>query len=192
MLVPLPRVLQVIALLSLSLSSASAQDEPSPVKVAESGIIWAVGPDMSPAELKVDEYTKASVATLDDGKTPAIKLDFVEHEGFPGVNFPPPPGGWDFTGFTGVQVEVTNPNADVAPVVFLQLKGDKRPDESPRLAGTSKKIEPGETAMLELDFTAAGGNLETELNPANIQSIRLFVGNTPHPMTLLVTSVKAY
>jgi len=64
---------------------------------------------------------------LENGRAVAIEFEFAESDGYPAVEMPCPPEGWDLSPFTGLEAEVENlGSAQIVPILaVLSWSGQK-------------------------------------------------------------------
>ena len=137
--------------------------------------------------LKNDDGVTTSIAEAKDGKM--IKIDFAKLSGYPGINFPIPEGGWDLTGSTGIQIEISNPGT--IPVV-ANLKANN-PDGSGDSSNTEiVTVGPGETHTLKLVFGISYNHPGYKLDPAHVTALKFFIIPPKSPTSLLVGNPKVF
>ena len=132
----------------------------------------------------------ATVAVVDRNGEPALKLDLPASSGYPGVTFPAPEGGWDLSGYAGVQIDLTNPGtAEVAMTLRADNAGDR--SQSPWSVQVFR-IKPGKTETLKLRFGQAYGGQGFALDKAHITAIKLFPNPPKAPFTVLLGNLRPF
>ena len=134
------------------------------------------------SEIKASEGVSTSVAELNGAGM--IKIDFSKLEGYPGIDFPIPAGGWDLSGFTGVKIEVNNSGA--VPVnVNLKVSNEGDWKLSP-WSVDAITVNPGQAQTLKVVFGEAFHHPAFKLDPAHVVALRLFVLPPKGPASILV------
>jgi|GEM_PF-1582360 len=140
------------------------------------------------SELKLDKGVTAGVT--DSNGVKMIKLDFAEFQGYPGVNFPIPAGGWDLSGYTGIQVDLKNPGPDE---ISVNMRVDNEGDW--KLSPWSVDViavPPGGTKTLKVVFGQTYKSAGFKLDPAHITAIKVFPQGMSKPTTLLINKLMAF
>ncbi len=128
-------------------------------------------------------------AAEQDGKK-AFQVVFVAGGGYPNVVFPVPPGGWNLSAFSRIEVDATNPGT--APVrAFLRVDNPGDWHNNP-WDTESYAIPPGETKTLSVTFGKSnGGAPGFPLDPSKVVSMQIFLQNPKAETTLLLTNLHA-
>ena len=156
-----------------------------PVAFAEAPGIPGV---ISLVDARADQGAVTGLATK-DGVT-ALKVDLPASEGYPGVTFTAPEGGWDFSDYAGVQVDLTNPGTEtVAMTMRVENAGDHA--KSPWSVQV-QRIAPGKTETLKVRFGQAFGGQGFPLDKAHITAIKLYPNPPKAPFTVLLSNLKAF
>lgn len=136
--------------------------------------LWAGAPDLlenaksDPASLK--EHKSVVNPPGADG---VIRVEYNADGGFPGVQIAAPPEGWDLSGYSGVEAEVTNEGATAKSIALrVDNKGGSNASNT-----ESVKIGPGETKKVRVRFGYSyGGNPAYQLDPSSVVALLVFVG----------------
>jgi len=84
------------------------------VKPPSTGELYSYEGTLNLSELHPDADVTTGITDFNGSKM--IKVDIAAIKGYPGVSFPIPNGGWDLTGYSGVQIEVRNPGTETVVV----------------------------------------------------------------------------
>ena len=157
-------------------------------KPPATGELYNYEGDAGIGALKPSEGATASVVDL--AGTKMVKVDFTKVDDYPGVSFPVPTGGWDLSGFTGVQVTLNNPGADTLKVTMSVVnEGDW---QAKPFSATIIAVAPGETKTLKVVFGQAFGQAGFKLDPAHVIAVKVFVQEMKHPFALLIGKPTVY
>lgn len=160
--------------------SASAQE--MTVKPAGDGSIV----DMSGTDYYAYQTRFASVSKSPVGDTLLFRYEVSSK--WPSVDFLPPAGKtWDLSGYDGVEIKITN-KSDQAVKMFAYVAGPGDTSGNKKRAGSKAVIGAGSTITHQVPFDPVEG----PFNPADVASIRLFVGNLSAAVTFEIHSVKAF
>ncbi len=140
--------------------------------------------------IKADTGAAVSMDRLKDAGSLAIKVDFPISEAYPGIEFPVPAGGWDLSGYGGIQADITNPStSDVSVYMRADNAGDWK--LSPWSVEVLR-LKPNETKPLKVTFGKAFGSDGFALDPSHITVIRFFSGQITVPFAVQLTGLRAF
>ncbi|CAN5346514.1 hypothetical protein BH09VER1_BH09VER1_27970 [soil metagenome] len=133
-------------------------------------------------DIKSDNGVETSI--VDHKGAKAIKVDVTKLDGYPGVNFPVPSGGWDLSGFAGAKIKVTNPGTENLTV---NLKAENAGDwkVSP-WSVDMVSLAPGETKTLRVVFGEAFHHPAYALDRSHITGLRLFLNAPKNPASFVI------
>ena len=129
------------------------------------------------------------IGNLKDGGRPAIKVDFPNTKGYPGIYFPIPAGGWDLSEYGGVQISVSNPGTETA-TIYLRVD-NKSSDPNP-WNNELVRVNAGETKTLKTTFGKNFGGSGYALNKSKVSAIHVYVDPPKAPFSVLLTDLKAF
>ena len=134
--------------------------------------------DLLSLALKDVSTLKTSLGTatpvLENGRAVAVDFEFAESDGYPGVEIPSPPEGWDLSPFTGVEAEVENlGSAQIVPVLAVANRLKKG---QPKSNATGVTLAPGESGTIRLRFGQSWGAPSVDLDLSAVDDIRVLVG----------------
>lgn len=168
----------IFTLLAISITMARADGTKPPA----TGELFSGEGDASLATIMRDAGVTTSIAELNGAKM--IKVDFTRVDGYPGIDFPTPAGGWDLRGFTGAQVQLNNPGSDP---VTVNLKIANAGDWTIKpWSADVITLAPGETKTLKVKFGEAFRQPGFKLDPAHVTGIRIYVQGLKNPASVLV------
>lgn len=138
--------------------------------------------------ISADSGATTELADVNGSKV--LKIDFGAPQGYPGINFTAPPGGWDLSGFAGIQIKVTNPGAEAVTVnMKVENEGDWK--TSP-WSVDMVNIGPGETQILKVVFGQSFGHAGFKLDLGHITNVRFFITPPKNPVSLLLGNPKLF
>jgi hypothetical protein len=140
--------------------------------------------------LGVNPNAGATIKVVDQHGSKAVEVTCPTSDGFPGVDFPVPPGGWDLSGFTGVQVDLTN-TSQVSVGVAMRVDNDGDWTTNP-WSSDSIQLDPGETKTLKIVFGQSFGQPAFKLDPAHVTAIKIFVAKPTQAVTFQLSNLKVY
>jgi hypothetical protein len=122
----------------------------------------------------------------------ALKVEFPAGKGYPAVHISAPAGAaWDFSKFTGLEAELTNPGETPVKVAFrVDNEGDwqKGPWNVESIT-----VKPGESKTLKVSFGRSyGGGPGYELDASKIIRLVFFAENPGTDGSILVKSIKPF
>jgi len=129
----------------------------------------------------------ASVEKAPDG----LLLKYENSPKWPSVDFEPPSGMLDLSGYAHVEVNLTNMgNQNVWTSVMLVNPGHVG-GKINKSIGNHAVIAPGESTTITVDLDEPGGKNEHKLNPAEVDYVRIFVGKVSASSQLKLTAIRA-
>lgn len=162
--------------LSLAIGRADGATPPS------TGELYSYEGTLNLSELKPDKDVTASITDLNGIRM--IKVDFPVLKGYPGVSFPTPAGGWDLSGYTGVQLQVHNPGTDP---ITVTLKAENPAGSSPNPWNAEfLTVNGGATQTLKVAFGRSFGQKGFALDVAHVTAIKVFVQALTKPTSIII------
>ncbi|MBN8707793.1 MAG: hypothetical protein BGO12_06630 [Verrucomicrobia bacterium 61-8] len=153
-------------------------------------LLWAEGPDLL-------ENAKSDPGSLKEHKTVvtppgadgAIRVEYNADAGYPGVQIPAPPEGWDLSGFTGVEAEITNDGTTAKSFALrVDNKGGSNASNTEAV-----KVGPGETKKVRVRFGYSyGGNPAYQLDPSAVMALLFFVSKPADGGAFVIKSVAPF
>lgn len=133
-------------------------------------------------DLKSDQGVDTSI--IDDKGAKKIKVDVTKTDGYPGVNFPVPSGGWDLSSFAGAKIKISNPSTENLTV---NLKAENEGDwKTSPWSVDMVSLAPGETKTLKVVFGEAFHHPAFALDRSHITGLRLFLTTPKNPATFVI------
>jgi beta-glucanase (GH16 family) len=158
-------------------------------------VLWSFAVVSARGEIAVDMKIAradngATLAIVDRDGGPAVKLDLPASSGYPGVTFPSPAGGWDLSGYSGIQVDLTNLGTEeVTMTMRAENEGDR--SKSPWSVQLFR-IKPGKTQTLQVHFGESFGGQGFPIDKAHITAIRLYPNPPKAPFTVLLANLRGF
>lgn len=159
-------------------------------KPPDTGNLFSFEGTLDLGQIKEEKGTAVSIAQMKEGGRTAIRVDFPESDGYPGINFPVPPGGWDLSGYGGVQVDVANPGKENVSV-YLRIDNDGDWEKNPWNTEVLR-LNPGETKPLKVLFGKSFGNDGFDLDPSRVTGIKFYTDPTAAPFSVLISGLQAF
>ena len=133
--------------------------------------------DLLSLALKDVSTLKTSLGTatpvLENGRAVAVDFEFAKSDGYPRVEMPSPPKGWDLSPFTGVEAEVENlGSAQIVPV--LAVANRVAGQSGSNAAGVT--LAPGQSGTIRLRFGESWGAPSVALDLSAVDDVRVLVG----------------
>ena len=178
-----PRLFFTVAGLAV-LATASRADS---VKPPSSGDLF----DVTSSDLSgLSTQDGATASATDDGGSKKLKIDISGLKGYPGIGYPIPAGGWDLSGFTGVQIEVHNTSTENMNVnLKVANEGDWK--VSP-WSLDAINVAPGATQTLKVRFGITFNQPGFLLDPAHVTGLQLYVLPPKNPAAIIVGNPKVF
>ncbi len=133
----------------------------------------------------------ATVQIVEAGGAKVVEGTFPAGGGWPAFDFPAPAGGWNLSGLTGVQAELTNTGTTKIRVALrVDNPGDwkKNPWNTEAIS-----LAPGETKTIKVTFGKSyGGNPGYPLDPAKVSNLKIFADNPKEGGTVQVKSLQSF
>ncbi|MFA6286728.1 MAG: family 16 glycosylhydrolase [Opitutaceae bacterium] len=152
------------------------------VKPPSTGELYSYGETLNLDDLSRDAGVTAGITDLNGTKM--IKIDFPLLKGYPGVNFPVPAGGWDLTGYAGVQIQVHNPGTE-SVAVTMKLENPAGLDANPWNADIVS-LDAGATKTLKVTFGKSFGQWGFALDATRVAHVRLYTQALTKPVSIVV------
>ncbi|HSI08198.1 MAG TPA: glycoside hydrolase family 16 protein [Rariglobus sp.] len=132
----------------------------------------------------------ATLAVVDRDGASEVTLDLPVSSGYPGLTVTAPEGGWDFSAYDGVQVDLTNPGTTE---IVMTMRADNAGDRSKSPWSVQVfRIKPGKTETLKLRFGQSYGADGFPLDKAHVTAIKLFPNPPKAPFTVLLANLKGF
>lgn len=133
-------------------------------------------------DIKCDNGVSTEI--IDKNGAKMAKVEITKLDGYPGINFPVPSGGWDLSGFSGAKIEVTNAGAED---VTVNLKAENTGDwKASPWSVNMIRLAPGETKTLKVIFGECFNHPAFNLDPSHVTGLRLFLLPPKNPVSLMV------
>ncbi len=150
--------------------------------------LFAVESDTDLSKLKPRE---ASVSLSEGSGQKYLKIDFKASEKYPDVQFSPPSGTWDLSGYAGIRAEITNAGKNLEKI-SIRVDNQGTPAEKKWITG-GDKLAPGETRVFEVIFgESKGKQAQYALDRAAIIAIHVFLAQPKEDGVLIVKSIQAF
>ena len=144
---------------------------------------------LTPGDLAAIKTRKSTMTAVEEnGQVVGVKLEYAANpEDFPGLEIRGPEQGWDLSGFTGVEAEISNLGKEP---IALSLKISNKEPEKSNTEGL--KIPPGETRTIKLKFGYSWGKPASQLDLARIVSLRIFESKPIKDGAFLIKRIRAF
>jgi len=144
---------------------------------------------LTPGDLAAIKTRKSTMTAVEEnGQVVGVKLEYAANpEDFPGLEIRGPEQGWDLSGFTGVEAEISNLGKEP---IALSLKISNKEPEKSNTEGL--KIPPGETRTIKLKFGFSWGKPASQLDLARIVSLRIFESKPIKDGAFLVKRIRPF
>jgi len=125
---------------------------------------------------------KGTPSVVEENETHVIKFEYPKEIKYPGITFRSPTKEWNFTGYSGVEVEILNEGKSALP---FALRVDNADGASEPWNTATDSINAGETKKIKALFGkeinmgkhSASGQVKSgyALDPAHVSAVNVFV-----------------
>ncbi len=145
----------------------------------------------SDADLSKLKPREANVSLSEVGGQKCLKIDFKASQKYPDVQFSPPSGTWDLSGYAGIRTEITNAGKNLEKI-SLRVDNQGTPAEKKWIVG-GDTLAPGETRVFEVVFgESKGKQVQYPLDRTAIIAIHVFLTQPKEDGVLIVKNIQAF
>jgi hypothetical protein len=164
---------------------------PTSAAPPSSGMLMDLDATFDPANIKANGKIDKSI--IEQNGKHLLKVEFPGQADFPGIIVERPPDGWDLTGYTGVQVDVTNSGNSTEK---FGLRVDNPGSTGANNWGSkSAWIGPGETKTIQVIFDSQSGGRGPSgysIIPAKVVRLNVFAAHTTAEGSFLVSNLMVF
>ncbi|WP_309398521.1 family 16 glycosylhydrolase [Cerasicoccus maritimus] len=134
--------------------------------------------------------THAKAALKESNGAETLQIEFDSTIAYPAFHFPVLDSGWDLSGYTGVEIEITNPGQET---IGVGMRVDNQgPWKDKPWSTNYTRLKPGETKTLQVTFGMERNEPGYPIDPSRITKIQLFTMKPKSPVVIQVSDLKGF
>ena len=141
-----------LSLILVSLSVVVRAEDAATNKPPDTGALYKIEGTLDLSDFARGKGASVSAGQAKDSTNPAIEIKFfpTTSGAFPSLYIPVPIGGWDLSGYAGVEAQLYNPGEKVV-AIYLRVDNAGEWTDSPWSVQVLR-LKPGESGTLRTEF----------------------------------------